>query len=52
VLGGNDDLIRVPEHVTVLDLQHLTEPAGSLQRADYSITHLSARERVLGRGTP
>jgi hypothetical protein len=25
--------------MTVLDLQHLTESAGGLQRADYSITH-------------
>src|SRR5262249_11120946 len=48
VVGRNDDLMRVPEHMTVLDLQHLAEPGGGLQGADDPITHLSARECVLG----
>ena len=48
VLHRNDDLVGVSEHVTVLDLQHLAEPAGCFQGADDSIAHLGARERVLG----
>src|SRR4029453_2252694 len=38
---------RVPEHMTVLDLQHLAEPAGGFQSTDDSITHLRACERML-----
>src|SRR5688572_20230460 len=48
VLSGNDDLMRVPEHMTVLGLQHLAEPAGGLQGANDSIPHRRARERVFG----
>ena len=48
VLGGNTDLVRVPDHVTVLDLQHLTETATGLQRADESIAHRGASVGVFG----
>jgi hypothetical protein len=39
VLGGNADLVRVPDHVTVLDFQHLAEPATRFKRADDSLAH-------------
>src|SRR5471032_465001 len=47
VLGGDTDLVRVPDHVTVLDLQHLTETATGLQRADDSIPHCGTGEAML-----
>src|SRR5207249_4368435 len=46
VLGGNDDLVSVPEDVTVLDLQHFTKAAARFERADDSIAHLRTRECV------
>jgi hypothetical protein len=48
VLRWNADLVRVPEHMTVLDFQHLTEAASGLQRANDSIAHGGASEGVLG----
>ena len=46
MLRGNCDLVRVPEDVTVLDFQHLSEAATGLQRADDSIAHRGASEGV------
>src|SRR6516165_3636018 len=43
VLGGDDDLKRIPEYMPVLDLQHFPEPAGCLQRADDAVAHRCAR---------
>ena len=48
VLRGNADLVRVPEHMPVLDLQHFAEAATGLERADDSVAHRSAGERVFG----
>jgi len=48
VLCRDADLVRIPEHVTVLDFQHLTEAATGFERADDSIAHRGAREGVLG----
>ncbi len=48
VLSGDDDLMRVPEHMAVVDLQHLAEPARGFEGADDSIAHLGAGERVFG----
>ena len=38
--------MRVPEHMTVLDFQHLAEPATRFERADDSIAHWCAGEGV------
>jgi hypothetical protein len=43
----NADLVRVPDHVTVLDLQHLPEAAAGFERADDPIPHCGTSEAVL-----
>ena len=40
--------MRVPDHVTVLDLQHLPEPAPGFERADDPIPHRGTSEAMLG----
>ena len=40
-------MVRAPEHVTVLDLQHLPESASGFERADDPIPHRGTREAML-----
>lgn len=47
VLGWDDDLVRVPEHVPILDLEHLAEAAAGFERTDDPIAHLRAGQRML-----
>src|SRR5476649_1592428 len=47
VLCRDTNLVRVPDDVTVLDLQHLAEPAAGFERADDSIPHRGTSEAML-----
>ena len=41
VPGRNDDLVRVPQDMPVLDLEHLAEAAASLEGSDDAVTHFA-----------